>query len=214
MPTTQKLQQKHTKATQKVGGSEKKPATKAMEGGSAKKPAVTKAMEGGKVAPSKGKMTRGGSAKGGGVFNYQETKERSEDNRKLIIQLYMLINEIVKKLNRDLKTYYDFKITKHGATNTENIDDLNPLISNLNSNDKEYIRSIKKIETVINPLVYVKNQNMSYNENKDPFVRDTRKKIEKPIEPNYLAQNQNIPINENDDPFVRETRNNIGYGYK
>ena len=52
MPTTQKLQQKQTKATQKVGGSAKKPVTKAMEGGSA--------------APSKGKMTRGGSAKGGG----------------------------------------------------------------------------------------------------------------------------------------------------
>jgi hypothetical protein len=57
MPTTQKSQQKHTKATQKVGGSAKKP--------------VTKAIEGGKVAPSKGKMTRGGSAKGGG--NITET---------------------------------------------------------------------------------------------------------------------------------------------
>jgi uncharacterized protein YdcH (DUF465 family) len=57
MPTTQKSQQKQTKATQKVGGSTKKP--------------VTKAMEGGKVAPSKGKMTRGGSAKGG-VVNITE----------------------------------------------------------------------------------------------------------------------------------------------
>ena len=53
MTTTQKSQQKQTKVTQKVGGSAKKP--------------VTKAMEGGKVAPSKGKMTRGGSAKGGGI---------------------------------------------------------------------------------------------------------------------------------------------------
>jgi len=53
MPTTQKLQQKQTKTTQKVGGSAKK--------------SVTKAMEGGKAAPSKGKTTRGGSAKGGSV---------------------------------------------------------------------------------------------------------------------------------------------------
>ena len=80
MPTTQKPQQKQTKATQKVGGSTKKPVTKAMEGGSTKKP-VTKAMEGGstkkpvrkavgggKVVVVKSKATtRGGSAKGGSV---------------------------------------------------------------------------------------------------------------------------------------------------
>ena len=79
MPTTQKSQQKQTKATQKVGGSAKKPVTKAMEGGSAKKAvtkvvgggstkkAVTKVVGGGSAAPSKGKTTRGGSAKGGSV---------------------------------------------------------------------------------------------------------------------------------------------------
>ena len=70
MPTTQKSQQKQTKATQKVCGSAKKPVTKAMEGGSTKKP-VTKAMEGGKAASSKGKTTRGESAKGGGFKIYQ-----------------------------------------------------------------------------------------------------------------------------------------------
>jgi hypothetical protein len=54
MPTTQKPQQKQTKATQKVGGSAKKPVTKAMEGGKSK------------VAAVKSKATtRGGSAKGG-----------------------------------------------------------------------------------------------------------------------------------------------------
>jgi hypothetical protein len=54
MPTTQKSQQKQTKATQKVGGSAKKPVTKAMEGGKSK------------VAAVKSKATtRGGSAKGG-----------------------------------------------------------------------------------------------------------------------------------------------------
>ena len=79
MPTTQRSQQKQTKATQKVGGSAKKPVTKAMEGGSTKKPvtkvtgggstkkAVTKVVGGGSAAPSKGKTTRGGSAKGGSV---------------------------------------------------------------------------------------------------------------------------------------------------
>jgi hypothetical protein len=57
MPTPQKLQQKHTKATQKVGGSAKKPVTKAMEGGK------------GNVASVKSKAaTRGaGSARGGSV---------------------------------------------------------------------------------------------------------------------------------------------------
>ena len=54
MPTTQKSPQKQTKATQKVGGSAKKPVTKAMEGGKSK------------VAAVKSKATtRGGSAKGG-----------------------------------------------------------------------------------------------------------------------------------------------------
>ena len=48
MPTTQKSQQKQTKATQKVGRSAKKPVTKAIEGGSTKK-AVTKAVGGGGV---------------------------------------------------------------------------------------------------------------------------------------------------------------------
>ena len=57
MPTTQKPQQKQTKATQKVGGgSTKKPVTKAIEGGN------------GKVATVKSKTNvRGGSAKGGTV---------------------------------------------------------------------------------------------------------------------------------------------------
>ena len=156
MPTTQKSQEKHTKATQKVGGSAKKPVTKAMEGGNTKKP-VTKAMEGGKVAPSKGKTPRGGSAKGGGFKIYQETKERSEDNRQLIILLYKLIKDLVKKLNGDLDKYYEFKITKYGTDNSENIDDLTPLIDKLNSNDKEYIRLIKKIETVNKLWDYAKN---------------------------------------------------------
>ena len=78
MPTTQKLQQKQTKATQKVGGSAKKP--------------VTKAMEGGKVAPSKGKMTRGGSAKGGALWN-----KKSTENAEKIIELNNKISNIKKE---------------------------------------------------------------------------------------------------------------------
>ena len=160
MPTTQKSPQKQTKATQKVGGSAKKPVTKAIEGGSAKKP-VTKAMEGGKVAPSKGKTTRGGSAKGGGFKIYQETKERSEDNRKLIRLLYRLITSLVDELNND-KLYhrkndmhnvlkpYEFKVFKYqkpGNTLGPDIhkpNSLERLISELDDN-KEFIRSIEKI---------------------------------------------------------------------
>lgn len=64
MPTTQKPQQKQTKATQKVGGSAKKPVTKATEGGK------------GKIAAVKSKTTtRSGSVKGDSVKTYA-TKPR------------------------------------------------------------------------------------------------------------------------------------------
>jgi len=81
MPTTQKLQQKsqqkHTKATQKVGGSAKKPVTKAMEGGNTKKP-VTKAMGGGKgkVVAVKTKTLN----KRGGVFSVGWVRDRVISN--------------------------------------------------------------------------------------------------------------------------------------
>jgi len=154
MPTTQKLQQKQTKATQKVGGSAKKP--------------VTKVVGGGKVAPSKGKMTRGGSAKGGGIKIYQETKERSEDNRKLIMHLYKLIGSLVTALNDDkldtqafkntndprildiLEKPYLFRVEKYqktGETLSPDSHDPNSL-ENLISKDldnTEFIRSIKRI---------------------------------------------------------------------
>lgn len=90
MPTTQKPQQKHTKATQKVGGSAKKPVTKAMEGGSAKKPAATKVVGGGKAAPSKGKTPRGGSAKGGGFTNtWKEKMPVTKQTMDRELQLFM-----------------------------------------------------------------------------------------------------------------------------
>jgi hypothetical protein len=68
MPTTQKLQQKQTKATQKVGGSAKKPVTKAMEGGK------------GNVASVKSKAaTRGGvSAKGLMPWNKKSTENAND----------------------------------------------------------------------------------------------------------------------------------------
>jgi hypothetical protein len=109
MPTPQKLQQKQTKATQKVGGSAnpkpKKPAvTKAMEGGSAKKP-VTKVVGGGKAAPSKGKTPRGGSAKGGGIGNTmkkllpgkKEVRNNNTTNND-ITNLWTEINELKKNV--------------------------------------------------------------------------------------------------------------------
>jgi len=80
MPTTQKSPQKQTKATQKVGGSAKKP--------------VRKDMEGGKAAPSKGKTARCGSARGGSLYNYEETKKRSIENQERINILDNYLNEI------------------------------------------------------------------------------------------------------------------------
>ena len=98
MPTTQKSQQKQMKATQKVGGSAKKPVTKAMEGGSTKKPAVTKAMEGGKAAPSKGKTTRGGSAKGGGMGLPGSMKDLLPVTKKKTNHLEKRIGDVEKSI--------------------------------------------------------------------------------------------------------------------
>jgi len=84
MPTPQKLQQKHTKATQKVGGSAKKP--------------VTKVVGGGKAAPSKGKTTRGGSAKGGAPWNIKST-----ENAKKILQLDLKITKIEEAIPKLVK---------------------------------------------------------------------------------------------------------------
>jgi hypothetical protein len=132
MPTTQKSPQKHTKATQKVGGSAKKPVMKAMEGGSAKKP-VTKAMEGGstkktsvtkavgggksKVAAVKSKATtRGGSARGGMIGNlsvpklYEETKERSITNSTRIDNFENTIKKTNTKIS-DLEKVINTKIS-------------------------------------------------------------------------------------------------------
>jgi hypothetical protein len=91
MPTTQKSPQKQTKATQKVGGSAKKPVTKAMEGGK------------GKVASVKSKAaTRGGgSAKGVMPWN-----KKSTENANNIIELKGKISNIedvvISNINRDI----------------------------------------------------------------------------------------------------------------
>jgi hypothetical protein len=132
MPTTQKSPQKHTKATQKVGGSAKKPVTKAMEGGSAKKPAVTKAMEGGKVEPSKGKMTRGGSAKGGALWN-----KKSTENAENIIELNNKISNIKKE---------DISNIKQDISNIkkEDISNIKQDISNI-KRDITYLKSGLKL---------------------------------------------------------------------
>jgi hypothetical protein len=93
MPTTQKSPQKHTKATQKVGGSANpKP----------KKP-VTKAMEGGKAAPSKGKMTRGGSAKSGGISISEKMPVTKKTMNEAINEIEKTIQYIDSKI--DLKIY-------------------------------------------------------------------------------------------------------------
>ena len=97
MPTTQKPQQKQTKATQKVGGSAKKPVTKAMEGGKSK------------VATVKSKtVVRGGSARGGasgGVIPklYEDTKNRSKENESRINNIDRRIDVMIRKMNDKYK---------------------------------------------------------------------------------------------------------------
>jgi chromosome segregation ATPase len=91
MPTTQKSQQKQTKVTQKVGGSAKKP--------------VTKAMEGGKVAPSKGKMTRGGSAKGGGISEKMPvTKKKFKEEIELLDNRINTFTTNITQINENIRS--------------------------------------------------------------------------------------------------------------
>ena len=120
MPTTQKSQQKQMKATQKVGGSAKKPVTKAMEGGSTKKPAVTKAMEGGKAAPSKGKTTRGGSAKGGGMGLPGSMKDLLPVTKKKTNHLEKRIGDVEKSIGDVEKS----------------IGDVNDVVESINTNNE------------------------------------------------------------------------------
>ena len=108
MPTTQKPQQKHTKATQKVGGSAKKPVTKVVGGGSAKKPAATKVVGGGKAAPSKGKTTRGGSAKGGLPWNNLSTKN-AEDIIELNAKISNIETNVIPQLVKLIEYIYEIK---------------------------------------------------------------------------------------------------------
>jgi hypothetical protein len=143
MPTTQKSPQKHTKATQKVGGSAKKPVTKAMEGGK------------GKVASVKSKTaTRGGgSARGGSFYNYEDTKKRSMKNEELINFLYKIIISLVEKLNEDLikSKKFGFRVEKYQDQMNENqtadIYDTKKFESLIDAiiDDREDIYSIEKI---------------------------------------------------------------------
>ena len=95
MPTTQKSQQKQTKVTQKVGRSAKKP--------------VTKAIEGGKSAPSKGKTTRGGSAKGG--VNITETvKGKMPVTMKKFTEEIERLDNRINTFTTDIQTQIDTNI--------------------------------------------------------------------------------------------------------
>jgi hypothetical protein len=137
MPTTQKSQQKQTKATQKVGGSAKKPVTKAMEGGK------------GKVAAVKTKATmRGGSAKGGSFYNYEETKERSIKNEKDINKIK---GEVIPALVKMISYIYN--------VNCENLKKKYP--------NEEFIRRELK-ETVWNLEIDYGIKRDVYNENCEP----------------------------------------------
>ena len=94
MPTTQKPQQKQTKATQKVGGSAKKPVTKVVGGGK------------GKEAVVKSKAT----TRGGSFYNYEETKERSITNSTRISDLEKEIKKTNTKIS-DLEKVINTKIS-------------------------------------------------------------------------------------------------------
>ena len=136
MPTTQKSQQKQMKATQKVGGSAKKPVTKAMEGGSTKKPAVTKAMEGGKAAPSKGKTTRGGSAKGGGMGLPGSMKDLLPVTKKKTNHLEKRIGDVEKSIGDVEKS----------------IGDVNDVVESINTNNEIHSKKIEILTAQIKAI--------------------------------------------------------------
>jgi hypothetical protein len=144
MPTTQKSPQKQTKATQKVGGSAKKPVTKAIEGGK------------GKVAVVKSKdTTRGGSAKGSSFYIYEDTKKRSIKNENDIIELKKVIPQLVKMIRviynvncRNLKREYPEEIlSKEFAETVMNLE------IDYGEKGKEY-RSRKVCNRYCEPLEY------------------------------------------------------------
>jgi hypothetical protein len=91
MPTTQKLQQKQTKATQKVGGSAnpkpKKPVTKVVGGGKVASPMKTKTV------------------KEGGMGLYDDTKKRSIRNEYLIKRNEYLIKVLLKQIYKYVVFY-------------------------------------------------------------------------------------------------------------
>ena len=108
MPTTQKSPQKHTKATQKVGGSTKKPVTKAMEGGSTKKPAVTKAVGGGKPSIVRAKAPAKTVAKVGGDITIDLDKE--------FLNKLVKNEGFIKLFNDEFYPCYEKKYTRFSST--------------------------------------------------------------------------------------------------
>jgi len=122
MPTTQKSPKKQTKATQKVGGSAKKP--------------VTKAMEGGKAAPSKGKMTRGGSAKGGGISSIS-ISEKMPVTKKTMNEAINEIETKIKETIQSIDSKIDAKIYEVGTKIYEVEETIQAIFNNLD-NDKQF----------------------------------------------------------------------------
>jgi hypothetical protein len=104
MPTTQKLQQKHTKATQKVGGSTKKPVTKVVGGGKVASPMKTKTVK-----------------EGGGMGLYDDTKKRSMRNEYLIKILLHNIYKYVVFFKENGEMESELKLDDY-IKNQQNID--------------------------------------------------------------------------------------------
>ena len=147
MPTTQKPQQKHTKATQKVGGSAKKPVTKAMEGGK------------GKVAVVKTKATTGGgSAKRivETVKGNMPVTQKAMDND---------ITNLVTEIN-NLKTEVTNIKNNINKINSETLNrvqfDIDAIIDAMDENTREKIYENQK-----NQKIYENNANIQSTHNRE-----------------------------------------------
>ena len=146
MPTTQKSPQKHTKATQKVGGSAKKPAvTKAMEGGSAKKP-VTKVTGGGSTKkPVVTKAVGGGSTKKPAV-----TKAVGGGNPQIINNRKGMssLNALTQRINEGFVNGTKNIQSKLNSINIDN--DIRVLTNNYSSTIKYDIKTFNIFKHLIN----------------------------------------------------------------
>jgi hypothetical protein len=187
MPTTQKSPQKQTKATQKVGGSAKKPVTKAMEGGKVATPMKTKTVK-----------------EGGGMGLYDETKRRSLRNEYLI---KVLLNYLYKRI--------EYKQGELVVSYIE-LGDPELDLSKLNLSIFDKVMN-GNLDVVFHDQDQRLKLKPASNNSKPQMKPSTAANNSRSLANNNNMKNTleiRSSLREDEDPYVIATRRNVGYGYK